>query len=157
MNINCDEDIADLARFGNADELKIAIKNEDTFDINRPIGTDSTLLGEAAKYGNLQCVITLLELGADINFRIKSKCGDPPIMHALRHGHTGVFLYLVSHGADYSEPGWMNVTAAQRLDEIIISWIEQMRKSPETLEVLQAIYPDSVPNAAEFRPVTTES
>jgi len=56
-----------------------------------------TPLHLAAEGGCLQCVIALVEAGAEVNALLKN--GSPPIHLAKRSGHEDIVAYLLEHGA----------------------------------------------------------
>eukprot|EP01031_Cornospumella_fuschlensis_P034338 gene34338-41566_t len=62
-----------------------------------------SFLWAAAKGGNTQDCESLVEIGADINF--KGTNGDTPLLAACRAGHTETVAFLLAHGADANIPG----------------------------------------------------
>jgi cytochrome c len=61
------------------------------------LAKSQTPLHVAAENGCLQCVIYLVDAGADVNALTSN--GSPPIHFAKRNGHDDVVAYLHSHGA----------------------------------------------------------
>eukprot|EP01031_Cornospumella_fuschlensis_P033133 gene33134-40080_t len=62
-----------------------------------------SFLWAAAQGGNTQDCESLVEIGADINF--KGTNGDTPLLVACRAGHTETVAFLLAHGADANIPG----------------------------------------------------
>jgi len=50
--------------------------------------------------GHLEIVKELMAAGAHINER--SRHNRTPLMHAAKHGHTDIVIYLIQYGADIS-------------------------------------------------------
>ena len=73
----------------------------------------------AAQGGNLQDCDSLIELGADVNWRGQDG-GDTPLLAACRRGHSDTVAFLLAHGADSNALGSDSMSAlhivAQRND-----------------------------------------
>ena len=73
----------------------------------------------AAQGGNLQDCDSLIELGADVNWRGQDG-GDTPLLAACRRGHSDTVAFLLAHGADSNVIGSDSMSAlhivAQRND-----------------------------------------
>lgn len=79
---------------GHADLVGILL--EGGADPNKRAKTQ-TPLHVAADAGCLQCVVDLVEAGAEVNALLES--GPPPIHFAKRNGHEDIAAYLLEHGA----------------------------------------------------------
>lgn len=84
-----------------------------------------SFLWAAAQGGNTQDCESLVEIGADINWR--NADGDTPLLAACRRGHTDTVAFLVAHGAD------CNATGADSLTPLHIC---SKRGDSSTLDVL---------------------
>ena len=62
-----------------------------------------SFLYAAAQGGNTEDCVSLIEIGAEINF--KSPDGDTPLLAATRRGHTDTIEALVVYGADVNIAG----------------------------------------------------
>ncbi|KAJ1403711.1 ankyrin repeat-containing domain protein, partial [Ochromonadaceae sp. CCMP2298] len=60
-------------------------------------------LWAAAQGGNTQDCESLIEIGADVNWR--NHDGDTPLLAACRRGHTETIALLLAHGADSNTTG----------------------------------------------------
>ncbi len=60
----------------------------------------TTALHAAASNGQLQCVITLAQNGANINARDDTSTSSTPLLRALERGHEEIAMYLIRSGAD---------------------------------------------------------
>jgi hypothetical protein len=60
-----------------------------------------SVLGRAAKQGNLEMVQLLLWRGANVNYR--GKDGPTPFQYAASHGHLEIMRELVAAGADEND------------------------------------------------------
>mmetsp|Transcript_7461 Transcript_7461/g.16600 ORF Transcript_7461/g.16600 Transcript_7461/m.16600 type:complete len:423 (-) Transcript_7461:526-1794(-) len=62
-----------------------------------------SFLWAAAQGGNTQDCESLIEIGADVNWR--NHDGDTPLLAACRRGHTETIALLLAHGADSNTTG----------------------------------------------------
>jgi cytochrome c len=83
------------AAFGGFPDL-VKLLLDSGADPNQP-AKSQTVLHVAANNGCLQCVIYLVEAGADVNALTRNLV--PPIHFAVRNGHDDVVAYLRDHGA----------------------------------------------------------
>lgn len=79
---------------GHADIVKLLLDNEAN---PNQLAKSQTPLHVAAENGCLQCVIHLVDAGAEINALTSN--GNPPIHLAKLSGHEDIVAYLRSHGA----------------------------------------------------------
>lgn len=96
----------------------------DSFDQKLELLKESFLYA-AAQAGNREDCESLIEFGADVNFRYSD--GDTPLLAACRRGHTSTVETLLVHGAD------VNVIGADCLAPLHICC---MRGDYSTLNVL---------------------
>ncbi|BCG80205.1 ankyrin repeat domain-containing protein [Mesorhizobium sp. 113-3-3] len=79
---------------GHADIVKLLLDNEAN---PNQLAKSQTPLHVAAENGCLQCVIHLVDAGAEVNALTSN--GNPPIHLAKLSGHEDIVAYLRSHGA----------------------------------------------------------
>lgn len=101
-NYNC-QSLYAAVRKGELAQVRLWLgKHSEHLHVMTPFGT---LLHIAAKAGNLELVIVLISMGADLNVR-GGTFGGAPVNHAAGYGHSHVVRALVEAGAelDVSEP-----------------------------------------------------
>jgi ankyrin repeat protein len=101
------QDIFDLARSGDADELE-AYNLEYPNNLNKENDQGYTPLMLAAYQGNVDAATYLVDHGADLNG--ESKYGTP-IMAAAIKGNTDIVKLLLSQGADLNKTDSNGTTA----------------------------------------------
>ena len=89
-----------------------AILETDGINIHHKDRTGQTALHEAAFYGKLDCVIALIEKGAEINSQ--DTCGRTPLFYAAERGCIPVLKTLLLSGADPALGTYTNETPLQK-------------------------------------------
>lgn len=92
------------------------------FIVDRRDSLGVTLLMEAARQGERECLLRCLEEGSDIN--AVDNAGNNAVIHALQAGHDGIAIILMNQGAEVAKPTKMGITALMeactaRMPEVI--------------------------------------
>ena len=113
------EELVDLAELGSAGDLAKCLQGALDFDINEIIQegilAGLTLLGCAARMGNIDTLDYLINRGADLNLCDRDLFGEPPIHCAIRTGNLECIKRLLAAGADLDTKGWMDYSGMDRL------------------------------------------
>jgi hypothetical protein len=97
-----------------------------------------SVLGEAARQGNLEMVRLLLMKGADVNHR--GKDGPTPFQQAARYGHLDVMRQLITAGAEEEDGEALEGASRDCRPEAVTlllgqgSWRRKTPLRPETVE-----------------------
>jgi len=114
---------------GDIERIKHLI--EGGFDINAfDEGMSYTPLHYAVKNENLEAIKVLLSLGADVNAYDEEQIGETPLGAVAASCSYEVAETLVKAGANPTIPGWMQLTALDRVKE---------RKKPEGRRVYELL------------------
>jgi hypothetical protein len=113
------EELVYLAEFGSGSDLAEGIKSTCGFDLNTIIQDDylkgMTLLGCAARMGNLDTLDYLICQGADLNLCDRKLGGEPPFNAAVMRGDLECIKRLLAAGVNLNCQGWMGLTGIDRL------------------------------------------
>jgi hypothetical protein len=112
---NKERDWLEIFRFGSPTDSLDFSKDLNIDSINSDLGSGQTPLGVAIEFKNNEMVRWLLANGADVNFYIKDSCGDPPVKIAADIRNFDLVKNLAILGADLLAPGWMGLSALDRL------------------------------------------
>src|SRR5438045_1334334 len=87
------------------------------YPVNRFDDLGNTPLHYAVQKGNLEIVERLLEAGANVNALDERTIGNTPLSDNINQCSFEMARRLIDAGADPTIPGWMQLTAMDRLAE----------------------------------------
>jgi ankyrin repeat protein len=113
----------EIAAFGTYESMIEMLNGIDNQILDQVINSAGyTLAGEASRFGNLETLTALADLGVDLEACDRDLGGEPPLHGALVQNHLEVIKFLLHKKVNLNSPGWMGMNGHQLLAKYRLSY-----------------------------------